>query len=287
MKHKKQIVGNSFKIVLAGIICIFMLTGCGGSGGKYSTYASAYNKVTASGGMDADLNVTLTMDGQTSNYTGNFKVDTANNIMYYEMGSGDTKTIQFSDGSYVYTEHNGEKVKYALNSEGSGPAEPQKEAGAEAPAFNTSEFLQDFSSFLEAGSIREMGLLDPIPESAVTKTSASGDVYTLTVADSVVEHFLNTMAKTQSGDGDTVQVSNLENFNYTATVQKDVVTGTTYAGTMTVVVPASLMSSGEEASYNLDFNIAVTFNNPGSAVTVTLPDTAEYQEVSNLDSMNP
>ena len=284
MKKKNKIFMNALKILAACLLCLSLLTGCGD---KYSSYASAYNKVTAEGGFDADLDVTLKMDGQTSKYSGNFKVDTVNNVMYYEMGDGDSKTIQISDGSYVYTEQNGKKVKYALGSQGTEPEAPQKDSGSSSPEFNTSEFLQDFSSFLEAGSIKEMGLLDPIPKSAVTKTTANGDVYTLNVADSVVEHFLNTMAKNQTDDGDTVQVSNLENFKYTATVKKGVVTGATYSGTTTVNVPGSHMSDGKDASYTLDFDIKVSYNNPGSKVTVSLPDSSGYEEVSSLNSVKP
>lgn len=285
MKKKSKTFSNSVKILLVSMLCMVLLAGCGGN--KYSAYASAYNKVTASGGIDADLNASLTMDGQTSDYSGNFKVDTVNNLMYYEMGTGDEKTIQFSDGTYVYTGEKDQKVKYALGSEGTEPSEPQKDSGSDVPEFETSAFLQDFSKFLEAGSIREMGLLDPIPESAVTKTTKNGNVYTLTVADSVVEHFLNTMAKNQTDDGDTVQVSDLKNFNYTATVENDIVTGVTYSGSTTVNVPGSHMSDGQDASYTMDFNIKIKFNNPGSAVTVEIPDTSEYKEVDSLSNVRP
>lgn len=285
MRKKSSAIGNVVKVLFVSLLCMVVLAGCGGN--KYSSYASAYNKVTSAGGFDADLKVSLTMDGQTSNYTGNFKVDTVNNLMYYEMGDGNDKTIQFSDGTYVYTEQNGKKVKYALNSEGTEPAEPQKDNSAETPEFNTTEFLQDYSSFLEAGSIREMGLLDPIPQAGVTKTTKNGNVYTLTISDSVVEHFLNTMAKNQVDDGDAVQVSDLQNFQYTATVEKDVVTAVTYSGTTTVNVPGSHMSDGQDASYTMDFNIAVNYNNPGSAVSVSLPDQSEYEEVSSLNNVKP
>ncbi|MDO5133647.1 MAG: hypothetical protein Q4D81_11815 [Eubacteriales bacterium] len=285
MRKKSSAIGNVVKVLFVSLLCVVVLAGCGGN--KYSSYASAYNKVTAAGGFDADLKVSLTMDGQTSSYTGNFKVDTVNNLMYYEMGDGNDKTIQFSDGSYVYTDQGGKKVKYALTSEGTEPAEPQKDDSMETPEFNTSEFLQDYSSFLEAGSIREMGLLDPIPQSGVTKTTKSGNVYTLQISDAVVEHFLNTMAKNQVDDGDAVQVSDLQNFTYTATVENDIVTAVTYTGTTTVNVPGSHMSDGQDASYTMDFNIAVNYNNPGSAVSVSLPDQSEYEEVSSLNNVKP
>lgn len=281
---KKKTVMNAVKILAAGLVCMSLLAGCGGN--KYSEYASAYNKVTASGGLDADLAVSLTMEGETGDYSGNFKVDTVNNLMYCQMGDGTNATTQFSDGSYVYTEQDGRKVKYALGTKGTAPSAPQKDADAVAPEFKTSEFLQDFSSFLEAGSIREMGLLDPIPKSAVTKTEKSGNVYTLSVSDSVVEHFLNTMAKNQAGD-DTVQVSDLKNFTYTATVENDLVTAVTYSGSTTVNVPGSHMSDGQDASYTMDFKIDVKYNNPGSQVTITLPDTDGYEEVDNLDNVKP
>lgn len=272
---------RAFALVTAFMLCVGLLTACGGSGG-YDDYAAAYNRVTANGGMDADLSATLKMDGTTTRCSGNFKVDTQSNILYYQMTSGNDTITQFSDGSYLYTEQGGHKTKYALNAKPSQSSAQDKQGQKDSSGsvFNTDEFLQEFSSFLEAGKIRELGLLSPIAKAVVTKTSKSGDTYTLQVADSLVKTYLNTLAANESGgSGDTVQLTELNNFNYSATVSNDMISSVTYSGTVSVNVPASLMASGEAADYDLEFSITTTFNNPGSAVSIDLPSADGYTEV--------
>ena len=51
------------------------------------------------------------------------------------------------------------------------------------------------------------------------------------------------------------------------------------SGNVAVTVPANLMASGEAAAYDLVFSVDVSFNNPGSAVTVTLPSTEGFEEI--------
>lgn len=261
------------------------LTACGG-GNDYSSYASAYNKVTANGGMDADIAVTLNMDGTTTKSSGNFKLDTSdgNNILYYEMTVDGSKITQFSDGEYLYTDANGQKTKYALNTKPSASSNKDKTEQKDADTgtgFNTEAFLSEFSSFLEAGKIKELGLLSPIDNAAVTKVSEKDGVYTLEFSDNLVKKYLNLMIEneTQSSDGATLQIDEMKDFTYKATVKKDVVTGVEYSGTIVVNVPGSLMASGSDASYDMDFTIKVTFVNPGDAVSVTIPSTDDYQEL--------
>jgi hypothetical protein len=260
-----------------------LLTGCGG-GNAYSTYSSAYKKVTANGGMNADFDVTLEMDGTTTNSTGNFKLDTSdgNNILYYEMDvDGDTIT-QFSDGEYIYTDTDGHKTKYSIDSKPSASSDKEEAKQKDSSStFNTDEFLSEFSGFLEAGKIKELGLLSPIEKAAITDISENNGVYSLSFSDSLVQKYLNIMIEneTQPSDGDTLTIDELNNFSYEATVADGIVTGATYSGTMKVNVPGSLMTSGEDTSYDLDFTIAITFVDPGSAVEVTIPSTDGYEEV--------
>ena len=275
MKKNRTYVLIAMMLVLSLLLCA-----CGDA---YAEYGTAYNKISAAGGIDANMKAVLTLDGETKAYTGNFKVDSKNNLLYYEMTAEGNTTTQFSDGSYLYTSRGDEKTKYSLG--GNKPSgTPAANGGGEAPEqgapeFQTSEFLTEFSSFLEAGKIKELGLLDPIPKTAVSKTTKNGDVYTLEVSDSIVQRFVNNMAVNTAGTGDTVQVKDLKNFSYKATVKNGYVTGTVYSGDVTIVVPASLMSSGAEQEYVVNFTITIDFVNPGQAVTITLPNTDEYREV--------
>lgn len=271
---------RALALLTAIMLCAGLLTACGG-GDSYDDYAAAYNRVTANGGMDADLSATLKMDGTTTRCSGNFKVDTKSNILYYQMTSGNDTITQFSDGSYLYTEQGGYKTKYALNSKPSQSSAQDKQGRKDSSGsvFNTDEFLQEFSSFLEAGKIRELGLLSPIAKAVVTKTGKSGNTYTLQVADSLVKTYLNTLAANESGSGDTIQLTELNDFNYSATAENDLISSVTYSGTIAVNVPASLMASGEAADYELEFSITASFNNPGSEVSIDLPSADGYTEV--------
>lgn len=266
-------------------MCSLLLTACGGEN-AYSGYSTAYKKVTANGGMEADFDVTLKMDGTTTNGSGNFKLDTSdgNNLLYYEMDVDGAKLTQFSDGDYIYTDSDGHKTKYAINSKPSASSdrqEVQKKDSGDA-TFNTEEFLKEFSSFLEAGKIKELGLLAPIEKAAITDVTKENEIYSLSFSDSLVKKYLNIMIanETQSTDGDTLSIEELNNFSYKATVSNDIVTGVEYSGTLKVDVPGSLMASGEDTSYDLDFTIQITFVNPGNAVEVTIPSTDGYEELN-------
>lgn len=280
MKAKSIVKGVALSVLAA-----FVLTACGG-GDAYNEYSSAYKKVTANGGMDANFDVSLSMDGTTSNCTGNFKLDTSdgNNVLYYEMDFNGSKVIQFSDGEYLYSESDGHKTRYSLNAKPSSSGDQekvQKKENSSKDGFNTSEFLNEFSSFLEAGKIKEMGLLSPIEKAAVTNVSESNGVYTLKFSDNLVKKYLNLMIEneTQSSDSEALKIDEMKDFSYQATVSGGIVTKVSYSGTIQVCVPASLMASGEETNYDMDFDIQITFANPGEAVSVTLPSTDGYTDL--------
>lgn len=277
---KKNFLRSTALVTLATLL----LTACGGGGGGYDDYAAAYKKVSANGGMEADFDVTLTMDGSKSSGTGNFKLDTSNgsNLLYYEMDIDGSKITQFSDGSYIYTEKDGNKTRYALDKKPAASSDTQKSAQKDSDStFNKEAFLSEFASFLEAGKIKELGLLSPIEKAAVSDISEEGGVYTLSFSDSLVKQYLNTLIanETQLSGGDTLQIDEMNNFSYKATVKDGIVTNVQYKGTVVVNVPASLMASGNAESYNLDFTIDIAFVNPGSSVSVTVPSTDGYTDL--------
>lgn len=285
----KKFTSRALGLFSASVMAMTAFTACGGS--DYEQYASAYKKVTASGGMDADFNVTLVMDGVTKNSTGNFKLDTSNgnNVLYYEMNVDGADIIQFSDGEYIYTESDGHKTKYAINSKPSASGDKNEVQAKDSQAsgegdFNTEEFLKEFSSFLEAGKIKELGLLSPIEKAAITEVKAEGSTdktFTLSFSDSLVKKYLNIMIQNETGKsgGEALTIDELNDFSYTATSKDGIITGTVYSGVLQVKVPASLMASGTEATYNMDFTIDIDFVNPGSAVSVTIPSTDGFDLV--------
>lgn len=287
----KKFVLKAISTATAAVAAVTMLTACSGTN-DYSNYASAYKKVTANGGMNADFDLTLKMDGVTTKSNGNFKLDTSggNNILYYSMKTDGDEIIQFSDGSNIYTESDGHKTKYALNSKpsASGDKSEVKKKDEQSNGngnFNSTEFLKEFSSFLEAGKIKEMGLLSPIEQAAIKSISADGSsgnqTFTLEFSESLVKKYLNIMIENQTGKSgsNALTIDEISNFSYKATSKDGVITGTVYSGVMKVTVPASLMSSGEQTNYDLDFTIDISFNDPGSSVSITLPSTDGFESI--------
>lgn len=281
---KKNFIAS---IILTAAVAL-SLSGCGNSA-DYGKYSSAYKKVTANGGMEAKFTVNLKMDGETSDSTGTFKLDTSdgNNILYYEMTVDGNKITQFSDGEYLYTENDGHKTKYALNSKPSASSDkPEAQAKDSGSEFNTENFLNDFSGFLEAGKIKELGLLSPIEQAAVSsiksETSGGKTVYTLGFSESLVKKYLNIMIENQTSKSgsDALQIDELKDFTYTAEEKDGIITGTNYSGVLKVKVPASLMSSGNAAEYDMTLSIDIDFVNPGEAVSISIPSTDGYDQVN-------
>ena len=279
---KRTAMKKSIAFVMACALGLASLTACGG-GSEYNGYASAYNKVTANGGMEAKFDVDLTMDGEKVESDGNFKLDTSgdSNILYYEMSTEDNDIIQFSDGEYIYTQTGESKSKYKLGSKPTGGDSGKEEAKSSSGTFNTTAFLNEFSSFLEAGKIKELGLLSPIEKAAVSSIKKEGDTYVLTFSDALVKKYLNTLVQNETGkDADeTIQIDELRDFTYKATEKDGMLTGVVYDGILTVNVPGSLLSDGEDKTYDLDMNINITFVNPGQKVSIELPSTDGFEEV--------
>lgn len=278
---RKSLLKKCLATATAAILALGALTACGGD--DYNGYASAYNKVTANGGMEAKFDVDLTMDGEKVESTGDFKLDTSgsNNILYYEMSTDDNDIVQFSDGEYIYTDMDGIKSKYKLDSKPSSGNSSKEEQKVSSGTFNTNAFLNEFSSFLEAGKIKELGLLSPIEKAAVSSIKKDGDTYNLTFSEALVKKYLNTLVQNETGkDADeTIQIDELNDFTYSATEKNGMLTGVTYKGTLVVNVPGSLMSDGNDATYDLDMNINIEFVNPGESVSIDLPSTDGYDEV--------
>ena len=286
----KKFTAKTLSAAAAAVMALTMFSSCGGN--DYSGYASAYKKVTAAGGMNADFALTLTMDGVTTESNGNFKLDTSNgsNILYYTMNVDGNDIVQFSDGSYIYTESEEHKTKYAIDSKPEASADKENVQQKDAQAggtgsFDTTEFLKEFSSFLEAGKIKELGLLSPIEQAAIKSITSEGSgdskKYTLEFSENLVKKYLNIMIENETGkSGDNaLSIDEMTDFSYVAEESGGVITGVVYSGVIKVSVPASLMSTGEAASYDMDFNIDIDFVDPGNAVSVTLPSTDGFELV--------
>lgn len=279
MKRLSCMLPKLLALVVVGVLLTSSMTFC--LADAHSEYLSAYLNLTENGLIDANINVDLTMDGNTSNYSGNMKIDNNKDIMYYEMACNGKSIITFTDGAYLYTEVDGEKTKFTLN-QNAGEGQPEPEAPQDQqsrPEFTVQDFINNFSSLLEPGKIAQLGLLSPVDKNYVVDTEKNGNEYTLNIADGLAQYFLNTVSENASADQEaTVTFPSIKDFSYVATVENGVVTGVVYSGEMSVHVPGSLMSSDTDADYQLGFTINITFNNPGNEAEFELPSTDGFTE---------
>ena len=253
------------------------------SANAYDTYSNAYRSVTANGGFDADLDAVFVMDGEEKEATGNFKVDNSGDktLLYLEVEVNGETVTQFSDGEYLYVDARGQKSKHVLGEkeeDENSRKEPEKEGEEEksAPEFDTTQFLEEFASCLEAGKIQELGLLSPLDKSIVSKTKVDGNTYSLQVSGLALSRMEEVLASSINMEENSVAVKDLKDFTYDAVVEDNLVTSVTYGGNMTVDVGKAVSGTGSDETYTLDMTITATFNNPGEAVTVEIPDTAGY-----------
>ena len=261
-------------------LCCAVFAGC--AGGDYGKYASAYNKVTANGGMDADIVLTLSIDGSSLRNEGNLKQDRSGekNIVYYEMNVKGKNIIQFSDGDYIYTNIYGNKIRYPV---GGYPPESDSSDDSEAKngvLFESETFLNEFASFIASGKLLELDLFSPIARAAITNISLSGNTYTLTFSDGLVNQVFTAFVSNKFNDtGEKIiAVTDLRDFTNTVTVSDGIAVSTKYSGVMTVKVPGHLTESGKDTSYDMDIEIEADFIDPGSAVNIILPSTDGYKD---------
>ncbi len=285
MRKIKRTLGAMMVTAVAAAVLTFPASAKG-----YDDYASAYNAVTANGGLEAKFDLKLEIDDEETQATGDFKLDNSEgkNHLYYEMDIEGSKVIQFSDGEYVYTESNGKKTKFKPNSDAkieTGENEEKMSEKEENGTFDTTAFMKEFSGMIEAGKIRELGLLTPIAEQAVSKVSTKkedGEIeYTLKLSNALVKNYLNIIIQNETGKsaGETVSIDELNDVTYSATSDGNVITGIEYGGVFKITVPSSLTGSGEEESYEMEMDLDIDFVNPGEAVTVELPDSADFEEL--------
>lgn len=272
------------KRMLSGCIAaIFVLSGCGSSGaeGAYTGYKDAYQAMTEAGSVSVDVSLDLKTSSESVEANGNLKMSSAGE-MYYEMAVNDTNVVQFVKDGTLYQEINGEKSKYSTSEKRSEKPETAQDDGKkqEGSGFNLTAFMEEFATMLEAGKIKEMGLLDPIPENVISgitvSDSDSGKTYELDMPDSFVEKLFNVMIEDQVSDqAYALQFSNLEDFKCTMHENdKGVLDGMHYSGVTDVTVPAAL--NGEEEVIHLDIILELSVENPGQAVEIPSPDTAGY-----------
>lgn len=288
MKNIKKLwIGSMAVIMLATSVT---LSGCGGSS-NYTGYSNAYKKLASGGSMDADFTIDLKTDEDTMNATGNMKLDVNAEKMYFEMTVGDTTIKEYLSDGQLYTDVDGQKVSFdteAQEQQGedrpapeNGEAEQAKDVKEEAESFELESFLEEMAAMIEATKIKEMGLLDPIPEKVINEITVTNDgdgkTYNLVLSDALVTKLFNTMISEQTSDEDyALSFDDIKNFKCIMHENSDgAIDQMVYGGITKVTVPSALTGS-EDEDFDLDITITVDLNNPGSAVTVPEYDVSGY-----------
>lgn len=277
---------KKFKKLCAMILvggCLMSMSACGG-GDAYSGYNSAYKKMSETGSLNVLFSLEVDDGTQTMSSTGNMKMNSQNEV-YYEMTINGKDIMQYVQNGEVHTFVDGEEQIASTNNTNQGPERANPEGGQGEPnektdstGFNSEKFLEEFSSILEAGKIKEMGVMDPISKNYISKItsseSGSDTIYTMTFPDEFLRVLLNKMVKEQvQTSGGTLSFDSLKDFECIAKENSSgYLYSIEYKGYTTVTVPGDYTNSGSEESFDLYIDLVMEIQNPGTAVEVVIPE---------------
>lgn len=267
-------------MILVGGCLLSSLSACGSSD-AYTGYSDAYKKTSSTGSLDVVFNLSVADGSQTVKSSGNMKMN-SNNEVYYEMTINGQDIVQYVQNGEVHTVVNGEEQTASTSNTNQGTERPNPDGAdnddkVDNSTFNSAKFLEEFSGMLEAGKIKELGVLDPISKNYISditsSKSGSDTVYTMTFPEQFLATMLNTMVKEQtSGSGDTLSFDKLKDFECIAKENGDgYIHAIEYKGYTTVTVPASYTTSGQEETFDLNIDLNMEIQNPGTAVEVVIP----------------
>lgn len=251
--------GNKVLAMVLALVLAVSMTACGGKKETpQEVYKAAVEKTGALSGMDADMDMNMTMtDGTETVEIAMGAAIKLQNVgkedmamdMLMEMGlAGMTMEIQtyYADGYYMM-DMMGQKMKYEM---------PMEEA-------------------LEQASVGQEPNVDILGD--ITMEEADG-VKTLSyqvdaakMQEDSVEEYMAILESMGMGDIDGTDV-NLKTMDGTMTVNKD-----GYVASSTIHMVCTMTIEGTEL--DCDVQIAITYNNPGQDVAVEIPDVSEYTEI--------
>lgn len=262
--------------------CLLALSGCAG-GDAYGGYSAAYKKMSEPGSLNVMFDLSVNDGSQTVTSNGNMKMNSDNEV-YYEMKINGKEIMQYVQNGEVHTFVDGTEQVASTDNKDQGAEKANPDGGEGQPnektdntGFNSEKFLEEFSGILEAGKIKEMGVLDPIPKNYISKISSSESgsdkVYTMTFPDEFLVKLLNAMVKEQvETSGATLSFDTLKDFECIAKENSDgYLYAIEYKGYTTVTVPGEYMSSGEDENFDLHIDLQMEIQNPGTAVEVVIP----------------
>lgn len=277
VKNLKKISALALALVMT-LVC----AACGGGNGDaYSGYSEAYKKTSSVGSLNVVFELSVDDGEETVESNGNMKMNSSNEV-YYEMAINGKEILQYVQNGEIHTFIDGVEQVSSTDKTDQGPEKADPNGGegqanekTDSTSFDTSKFLEEFSGMMEAGKIKEMGVLDPIPskyvKSITSEKSGSDTVYTMTFPDEFLKVLLTTMAKEQL-EGDYLSFDALKDFSCVSKANSDgYIYFIQYKGYTTVTVTGDLMTSGADESFDLHIDLQMTIQNPGTPVEVEIP----------------
>jgi len=238
----------------------------------YTSYSSAFKKTNQITSTEYDTTVKVTVDGQTTEATGNFKIrDITSNVNFInEMYIDGRKSIQFCDGEYIYIDSEDEKLKFKI---GEQPENAQRERGD----FSMDSYISEFFMLLDASKIKDIKIADMVTQNIVekiVKTDVSnGTEYELTLAPQLVDEIFESTLKEQLGEAN-APTCTLKSFTYKASANKDkYITSITYIIDMDTVFPMELTGESADSTKSIQLEVKLDYVNPGTAAEFSLPST--------------
>lgn len=263
--------------------CLMFVSACGGSD-AYSGYSNAYKKMSETGSLNVLFSLEVDDGTQSMSSTGNMKMN-AQNEVYYEMTINGKDIMQYVQNGEVHTFVDGQEQITSTSNTDRGADRGNPEGGQGEPnektdntGFNSAKFLEEFSGILEAGKIKEMGVMDPISKNYISKItsseSGSDTVYTMTFPEEFLKVLLNKMVKEQmQSSGGTLSFDSLKDFECIAKENgSGYLYSIEYKGYTTVTVPGDYTNSGEAETFDLHIDLVMEIQNPGTAVEVVIPE---------------
>lgn len=276
MKNMKKI----FALALA-LAMTLACAACKGNSDAYSGYSEAYKKTSSVGSLNVKFELTVDNGDESMQSGGNMKMNSSNEV-YYEMAVNGKEILQYVQNGEIHTFIDGTEQVSSTDKTDKGPEKADPNGGegqgnekTDSTSFDTEKFMEEFSSMLEAGKIKEMGVLDPIPSKYVknitSEKSGNDTVYTMTFPEEFLKKLLSTMAKEQL-EGDYLSFDALKDFICVSKANSDgYIYFIQYKGYTTVTVTGDLMTSGEDETFDLNIDLQMTIQEPGTPVEVEIP----------------
>ena len=239
------------------------------SSSDYSLYSNAFKKTFDVNSMELDTSVKATVDdGMNISSTGNFKVTdmNANTQFINSMNINGQSVVQFSDGSYIYTDDGSSKNKTRMG----GDPEP-KQQEKDSDSFSFDAYISEFSGLLDASKIKELNAFEPIAEKYVdnieTVSVSGGKKFIVTLLPQAVDELVNTFINENLSNKNMSPTIDINSMTYTATVVSDYVSEIAFNIDMNVTAP------GENTAKRASVDFVIKPVNPGQQVSFSLPST--------------